>query len=95
MRDAGRGCLLALVLEGAALLAVVLWVISWVFEFPRLRIAAMVAFAAFTLASAGVVLMMVILGNTPGQRRLRREAQAEAGGNPGDANSVAEGPMAE
>ena len=76
MRDSARGCLLALVLEGAAILAGVLWGISRLLDFPRLAFAAGIAFFAFTVAAMGVGLLLLILGNTPAQRRLRREAEA-------------------
>ena len=74
LRDAGRGCLLALVLEGAAILSGVLWLITWMFSFHRLATAAAVAFFAFTIAAFAVGLLVAILGNTPAQRRLRAEA---------------------
>lgn len=74
MRDSARGCLLALVLEGAAILAGVLWGICALLDFPRLGLAAAIAFFAFTVAAVAVALLLVILGNTPAQRRLRRES---------------------
>lgn len=87
MRDSARGCLLALVLEGAAILAAVLWLICRLLGFPRLEMAAAIAFFAFTMAAIAVGLLLLILGNTPSQRRLRREAK--------DGNSVANEKLAE
>ena len=72
-REMGRGCLLALVLDSAAMLAAVLWLIATLLEMPRLRLTAAGAFLVFTLAAAVTVLMMMIQGNLPGQRRLRQE----------------------
>lgn len=78
-RAAGRGCLIALVLEGAALLAAVLWLVAVALDMPRLRLAAAGAFLVFTLACALAAVLLLIGGNLPSQRRLRREAQARTG----------------
>jgi hypothetical protein len=72
-REAARGCLLALVLEGGALLAALLWLATLALDTPRLRIAAAGAFLVFTLAAAVVGLLVVVQGNLPGSRRLRRD----------------------
>lgn len=77
LRDAGLGCLLALVFEGAAILAGVLWGISRLLGFERLAMSAAVAFFAFTVAALGAGLLLLILGNTRAQRRLRREAMEQ------------------
>lgn len=75
-RSAARGCLIVMVLEGAALLAAILWLIATVLDMPRLRLAAAGAFLVFTLASALAAVLLLIGGNLPSQRRLRREAEA-------------------
>lgn len=72
-RDAARGCLLAGVLEGAALLAAVAWGIGTLLEVHWLHRTAAAGFIVFTLGALAVLLMLLILGNTPAQRRLRRE----------------------
>lgn len=77
-REAARGCLLALVLEGAAVLAVVLWLIGAGLAMPRLQLAAIASFAVFTLAAAGVGIVILVQGNLPGQRRIRREHEEAA-----------------
>ena len=78
-REAARGCLLALVLEGAALLGGLLWLVARLLEMSRLALTAAIAFAAFTLAALGVGLVLTIQGNLPQQRRLRSDlAEAEA-----------------
>ena len=72
-REAARGCLLALVLEGSALLAALLWLATLALDLPRLRIAAAGAFLVFTLAAAVVGVILVVQGSRPGARRLRRD----------------------
>ena len=72
-REAARGCLLALVLEGGAVLAVLLWLAGAGLEMPRLKLAAVGAFTVFTLAAAVVGIMILVQGNLPRQRRIRRE----------------------
>ena len=78
-REMGRGCLLALVLDGAAMLAGVLWLIATFLEMPRLRLTAAGAFLVFTLATAVVILILLVQGNLPGQRRLRQEHERATG----------------
>jgi hypothetical protein len=87
-REAARGCLLVLVLEGAAILAVVLWLLAMGLGMPRLRLWAGGAFLVFTLAAAAAGLMLLVQGNLPGARRLRRD-HAEASRRRQDADSVA------
>lgn len=84
-REAGRGCLLALVLEGAALLAGLLWVLAVFLKLPRLSAAGLGAFVVFTLAALAAGVWLLIIGNLPGQRRLRRGDESARGG--GDADS--------
>ena len=72
-REAARGCLLVLVLEGAAVLAVVLWLSALGLGMPRLRLWAGGAFLVFTLSAAVVGLMILVQGNLPSSRRLRRD----------------------
>ena len=74
-RQAARGCLLVLVLEGAALLAAGLWVLAIFLELPRLKAAGFGAFVAFTLAALAAGAWLLILGNLPSQRRLRRASE--------------------
>ena len=66
---AARGCLLAAVMETAALLGGGLWLAGAMLDWPRLRSAGQFAFAAFTIATIGVILAVVVLGlrrkNTP------------------------------
>ena len=76
-RDAARGCLLAAVLEGAALLAGLAWMLATAFDWRGLRTAALAAFLGFTAAAACVAAVMLVLGNRPAARRLRRDAEAE------------------
>lgn len=72
-REAARGCLIVLVFEGASVLAVALWVLAVLLEMPRLQTAAVVAFLAFTVVSILLGVMLLVRGNFPGQRRLRRD----------------------
>ena len=76
-RDAARGCLLALVLEGAALLGGVAWLVALATATRWLQVGAATAFLGFTAAAAVVVAFMLVLGNRPAARRLReRHRQA-------------------
>ncbi len=77
-REAARGCLLALVFEGAALLAVGLWIIAAALEMPRLQTAALGGFIVFSFLALVMGLILLIQGNQPKQRRLRREHEAAA-----------------
>ena len=78
-RQTARGCLLALVLEGAALLAAGLWVLAMFLELPRLKAAGLGAFVVFTLAALMVGLWLLVAGNLPAQRRLRQDYERSAG----------------
>ena len=75
-RTTARGCLLALVLDGAAFLGGALWLVGVATGSPSLRSAGAFAFFAFTAATAGVLLFLVITGNTRRQRQLREAAAA-------------------
>ena len=70
-RDAARGCLLALVLEGAALLGGLAWLVALATRTRWLRVGAATAFLGFTAAAAAVIILMILLGNRPAARRLR------------------------
>src|SRR5690606_28749097 len=72
-REAARGCLLAMVLEGAALLSVALWLVATALDLPRLARAGVGAFILFTLAAALVGVILLVQGNLPHHRRLRRD----------------------
>ncbi len=78
-REAARGCLLAMVLEGAALLSVALWGVAIALDLPRLASAGVGAFVLFTLAAALVGLLLLVQGNLPRHRRLRREHEEAIG----------------
>lgn len=66
---------MALVLEGAALLAAGLWVAAIFLELPRVKAAGFGAFVVFTLGAVAAGVVLLIMGNLPSQRRLRREHQ--------------------
>ena len=66
------GCLLALVLEGAALLAGLGWAIAALAEWRPGQRALGYAFIAFTFAAAAVAGIVAVLGNTRRQREIRR-----------------------
>ncbi len=83
-RDSARGCLLVLVLEGAAVLGALVWGIGWLFELPALRSAGMFAFLAFTVAAVVVVGIVLFIGNTTRQRRLRKIDDPAERENPGE-----------
>lgn len=80
-RQAARGCLLALVLEGAALLAGFLWVLAMFLELRRLAAAGLGAFVVFTVAALLAGAWLLIVGNLPTQRRLRREHEGAGAPN--------------
>lgn len=73
--DAARGCLVAAVLEGAALLAGVLWLIAFFLDLPGLMLTGKLAFIVFTGAALVVGVLLLILGNTRRHRQLRRDAE--------------------
>ena len=74
--DAARGCLVALVFELAALMAGVLWIIGHVTELQALATAGLFAFFAFTLAALVVGVVLLVVGNSRGERKLRDDAAA-------------------
>ncbi|MEM1013367.1 MAG: hypothetical protein AAGI46_14240 [Planctomycetota bacterium] len=76
-RDFARGCLLALILEGAALLAAVGWVIAVAAGWLEAGRALGFAFAVFTGAAAVVAFVIVVMGNTRKQRAIRDATESE------------------
>jgi uncharacterized membrane protein len=75
-REAARGCLLALVLEGAAVLAGVGWVLFRALGWPAGQRACEFAFLAFTISGVLVAFYLLIVQNLPKHRQLREEAEA-------------------
>ena len=77
-RDNARGCLLALVFEGAALLAAAAWGVSRLLALPALSRTTGFAFLVFTALAAGVCLLLVVTGNRRGRRDLIAAGAATA-----------------
>ena len=73
-RDAARGCLLALVLQTAAVLAAVVWVVARSAGMGGLAQAGAFAFVAFTIAAVVAAVFLLVVQNLPRHRRLRAEA---------------------
>ena len=82
--DAARGCLVAIVLETAALLAGLLWLVTWWLEAPKWGRAAALSFFVFTAAAILIAGLVVVLGNLPKNRKLREAAHRATSAPPAD-----------
>jgi len=78
-RDAATGCLLALVLEAAALLGGLLWLVGALAGLPAAARAGAFGFWAFTLAAAATGVALVIFGRDFGRRRRREQPRQPRG----------------